>query len=394
LQVDSSGRLLTIANASNFPTTVDTNYGTVGASTLRTASQIGNATGAAAFGAGTTTAQVLRVVLPTDQTAIPASQSGTWTVQQGTPPWTVQGDSASGAAKAGNPVQIGGVFNTTQPTVTTGETVEAQSTARGALIVSTGVDNFNIDNITGTVSLPTGAATAANQATEITSLQLIDNIVGSGPGAGTAGTGSALVGGVFNTTLPTLTNGEQAGLQVTASGFLLTESAPVDGLKATYSATSAIGFASATAATDIFTITGSATKTIRILRVGFSAQVTTAGVVNILLIKKSAANSGGTSAAATAVPHDSSDAAATATVLNYTANPTTLGAAVGTVRAARMFIPTSGTDIADFVNEWDFGYLPEKCVVLRGTTQVLSINLNATTVAGGTWTCYVEWTEE
>lgn len=48
-------------NASNFPTTVDTNYGTVGANTIRTASQIGNATGAADFNNGATGAQTLRV---------------------------------------------------------------------------------------------------------------------------------------------------------------------------------------------------------------------------------------------------------------------------------------------------------------------------------------------
>lgn len=47
---------------SNFPTTADTNFGTVGASTLRTAAQVGNATGAANFGAGATSAQTLRVV--------------------------------------------------------------------------------------------------------------------------------------------------------------------------------------------------------------------------------------------------------------------------------------------------------------------------------------------
>lgn len=52
---------------------VDTDYGTVGVDTLRTAAQIGNSTGAAAFGAGITNAQTLRVVLPTDQTAIPIS---------------------------------------------------------------------------------------------------------------------------------------------------------------------------------------------------------------------------------------------------------------------------------------------------------------------------------
>jgi hypothetical protein len=47
--------------ASNFPTTVDTNYGTVGANTIRTAAQIGNATGAADFNNGATDAQTLRV---------------------------------------------------------------------------------------------------------------------------------------------------------------------------------------------------------------------------------------------------------------------------------------------------------------------------------------------
>lgn len=51
--------------------TNDTNYGTVGANTLRTAAQIGNATGAAAFAAGNSSAQTLRVVVATDQASIP-----------------------------------------------------------------------------------------------------------------------------------------------------------------------------------------------------------------------------------------------------------------------------------------------------------------------------------
>lgn len=56
----------------------------------------------------------------------------------------VAGAAASGASKAGNPVQVGGVFNTTQPTVTTGQAVEVQATARGALIVAPGVDSFAV----------------------------------------------------------------------------------------------------------------------------------------------------------------------------------------------------------------------------------------------------------
>jgi hypothetical protein len=61
-------------------------------------------------------------------------------------------------------------------------------TGTGSLRVTVASDNtaftvnaaqsgtWNINNISGTVSLPTGAATSANQSTEITALQLIDNL--------------------------------------------------------------------------------------------------------------------------------------------------------------------------------------------------------------------------
>lgn len=55
VQLDASGRLLVSTT-----TTDDHNYGTVGANTLRSASQIGNATGAADFNFGAVGAQTLR----------------------------------------------------------------------------------------------------------------------------------------------------------------------------------------------------------------------------------------------------------------------------------------------------------------------------------------------
>lgn len=110
----SANQVTEIASLSSIDGKLNDNYG-VSTGALRTASQIGNTTGAANFGAGTTGAQTLRVVLPTDQTAIPSTQSGTW----------------------------------------------------------------NINNVTGTVSLPTGASTAANQATEIASLASIDGKLNS-----------------------------------------------------------------------------------------------------------------------------------------------------------------------------------------------------------------------
>ncbi len=76
----------------------DYNYGDP-SEALRTAAQLGNASGVADFNAGNVSAQTLRVVIASDQGAVAVSQSGTW----------------------------------------------------------------NINNISGTISLPTGAATAAKQ---------------------------------------------------------------------------------------------------------------------------------------------------------------------------------------------------------------------------------------
>lgn len=71
-------------------------------------------------------------------------------------------------------------------------------------------------------------ASAANQSTQITSLQLIDDVIGPVT-PGTVATKSALIGGQYNSTLPTLTTTQQAALQANANGILYTDSsqAPV-----------------------------------------------------------------------------------------------------------------------------------------------------------------------
>ncbi len=63
INITDNGGSITVdgtVSVSNLPATVDTNYGAVGANTIRTAAQIGNATGAADFDAGATGAQTLR----------------------------------------------------------------------------------------------------------------------------------------------------------------------------------------------------------------------------------------------------------------------------------------------------------------------------------------------
>lgn len=126
------------------------------------------------------------------------------------------GPDNQGVAPTQAPITIGCTFN--NPTVAATQIVRTQCDANGKLltVVSGGV------TVSGTVAVTqstspwvVGQSTAANlQAT----------VVGSGPVSnGTAQAGSLLIGGVFNSTLPTLTNGQQSAAQFTSRGALEVE---------------------------------------------------------------------------------------------------------------------------------------------------------------------------
>lgn len=75
--------------------------------------------------------------LSTDTTGkanVNAIQSGTWTVQQGTPPWQVTGNVSAGATDSGNPVKTGGIYTTTIPLLTTGQRGDTQLDENSARI--------------------------------------------------------------------------------------------------------------------------------------------------------------------------------------------------------------------------------------------------------------------
>ena len=164
----------------------------------------------------------------------------------------------------------------------------------------------------------------------------------------------------------------------------------VDGLKATYSATIP-SLVVAALPTDIFTLTGSATKTIRVTRISATGTQTTAAQVALIVLKRSTANTLGTSTAVTAVPYNSTNAAATATVLAYTVSPT-VGTLVGNLRARKVFVGTAAGTSDEYLS--DFGIRNNQAIVVRGINEVLAINLAGAAVAGGNFTLSIEWTEE
>jgi hypothetical protein len=170
----------------------------------------------------------------------------------------------------------------------------------------------------------------------------------------------------------------------------------------TFAATK-IGLVPASSPTDIFTITGGATVVVHVTHIEISGVTDSAVAVaaDCQLVRRSTANSGGTSTNSPAiVPFDSADTAV-ATVLSYTANPT-LGTLVGTARAAlraQKLMLTLGTYTAtDFPPVapiiWDFHDMQGKDIVLRGTGEVLAVNLNATSLVGTvSLNISIEWYE-
>jgi hypothetical protein len=269
--------------------------------------------------------------------------TGTVTVLQGTNPWVTSVSNFP----ATQPVSIAGTVNvnvtntvpvTLTSTTITGNVTVVQPTGSN---LNVAVSNFPATQAISAASLPlpTGAATSANQ-----------------------------------------TNGSQ-----------ITQSIPLDGNKATYS-TGVNALAVATGTTDIFTITGSATKTIRLLQVGVSATQTASANSELTLLRRSTANSGGTFTSPVITPHDTNNAAATATVRAYTAVPT-IGTFAGNIRTAKNFANAPAVG-ASTVTTWTFGNRPGQAVVLRGTSQVIAVSLDISNGAGGSFDVYMEWTEE
>ncbi len=102
-----------------------------------------------------TMANSIPIAISSDQTAIPASQSGTWTVQQGTPPWSVVGPGATGAALSGNPVRVAGSDGTNTRNIvtdTSGRLLVSGAAADGAAVTGNpvliaGQDGINTQSI-------------------------------------------------------------------------------------------------------------------------------------------------------------------------------------------------------------------------------------------------------
>ena len=176
---------------------------------------------------------------------------------------------------------------------------------------------------------------------------------------------------------------------------LIGQVALTDGIKATYSA-SLNGATIATPAfvSFFFTLQGSSSKLIRLLRVGISGTQTSAGQTTFALYKLTGSATGGTPTAVVATPHDSNNPPASASVIAYGSgsSPTYTTSQQLRVVSLHMNAPATNTDSMPL--EWRFGDGPGQGVVLRGATQLAAITLIGAAPAGASMDVYFEWSEE
>ena len=228
---------------------------------------------------------------------------------------------------------------------------------------------WNVNNVSGTVSLPSGASTSANQTSEISILTSID-------------TGIPLALGP--------TTSVNCMPVVMATDQILSSS-PSDGIKQTYAV--GINFTIAPSATDFLTFQGSATKIIKIRSMVCYATATTGANVRVFAIRRSTANTGGTFSTAMSAPFDNNNSAPTAIVKSYTANPTALGTTVATLALLPFYISGGGTiGSTPFDIKYDGSSMQP--ITLRGVSDFFVLNLNSTTVSGNIFTVSINYTEE
>lgn len=196
-------------------------------------------------------------------------------------------------------------------------------------------------------------------------------------------------GGDLDSTMQ-LRGGTDQTLIGNSSDRLLVSAAIQNATTETYSASAV--FTLANTATDVFTISGSATKTVKIYRILFYLTATTGSNATIKGIRRSALNTGGTSTLLTNVKFDTTNAAATAVVRSYTANPSALGATAGDALTFGVYVSGGGT-----IGSIPFSLLIENTtqpIVLRGLSELFAVNMNSVTFAGNSARATVVWTEE
>lgn len=162
-----------------------------------------------------------------------------------------------------------------------------------------------------------------------------------------------------------------------------------------------LGLVPAAAATDVWCLNASATKSVHIRRVTLSGTATAVATIPIVLIRRNTLDTGGTSSTPNITSASTNNPTATAGPIQYTANPTiTDSTSHQTIRDQILTLgpttPVAG-ELPTMI-DWYFGThndaYNQGADLAKGSTQQFCINWGAATTAGNALYGTVEWTED
>lgn len=173
--------------------------------------------------------------------------------------------------------------------------------------------------------------------------------------------------------------------------------------KQTYSAVW-IGLAPASTTTDLICISGSATKNITLRQLKLSGSAGTTLSLPVTLLHRASLDTAGTAASTTANPANtiskrlSSNGAATAVLISYTANPTIGDTSPTYIDSAQLGVSltTMATVSIPVTFDWTNNNvgLVQPPIIPKNSTEQICVNLNSTSLASGLLTGSITWTEE
>jgi len=304
--------------------------------------------------------------------------TGTGASGSGIPRVTISNDSSLAANQSVNVNQVGGAASSATNPLYVGiadgangpAAVKAASTQAAAADKSLVVQlNPNQPNLTTPLNVSDVGTLANNGAAAATNrVATLPGVAQTSPANGTA-----------------YTQGRDAAPNVGTDGNLWASIQPA--LRPASFVASAKFAGSST--TDNAVLPGNASNTVLVTRVLVSCTQTTAGIVNLSVIKRSAADTSGTSASMTAVPDDSTFSAAVSAPLSYTGTGPSAGTAVGNVDTYQLGCNASATAGPNDIYILDRRLKP---IVLRGTAQELAVNFGGA-ITGGNLTVTYEWEE-
>lgn len=233
---------------------------------------------------------------------------------------------------------------------------------------------------------PGAVASGAFASGSIAAGAMVDIIAVTGTkAAGTAAASSILAGGVFSSTIPAPTTGQQVAIQLDSSGA---QRVSTEGGKASYRA---CGGPVMTANGVGLVLKGSASKTVRVTRVTVAMSLTTAAIVTAVVYRTTAdATSGSNAAALTISKMDTGNASATAVATTYTTS--TLG--TGPSAVSQLIGLSSSATVNGSQMVFEYGTRNAQALTLRGTAEYAQLFISVSSFTGAATSMEIEWTEE